>query len=214
MYKDTQSKHTIPTPLPLTRPNLDWRGRWQPTFAPIDYLDINVKMFEIALAEFAMRLPTWRGTFVFSFYYVQVALTFIIETLAVVDNKGMFMLFLSCVFVNWGGNFLCLGGGALLCQGFSALNICPFNVYKKTEQIISIYAGFLMSSGRILFDCYKLRVVQNGFRFHQYVPLFVLLRPLNPAVLQRSWKATNLCVNWKKKQSFNCSATATKCPNS
>lgn len=65
---------------------------------------------KIALSESAMRLPTWRGTFVFSFSYVQVALTFIMEMLAVVDNKGIVMLFLSCVFVKPS-----LFGGAIFC---------------------------------------------------------------------------------------------------
>lgn len=37
---------------------------------------------DIALTEFAMRLPTWKGTLSFLFFSVQVALTFIIETLA------------------------------------------------------------------------------------------------------------------------------------
>lgn len=53
---------------------------------------------KIALAEFAMRLPTWRGTFVFSFSYVQVALTFIIETLAVVDKqRDCYVVFVLCI---------------------------------------------------------------------------------------------------------------------
>lgn len=99
---------------------------------------------------------------------------------------------------------------ALLCQGFSALKFCPFGVYEKKIwtnyshlcRFLSIYR----SSGRIL----SVQVTTwSSHRFHQCVVCLITSpEPCCPTKKQQIYK-----FNWKKV-SFNCSAIATKCPNS
>lgn len=157
--------------------------------------------------------------FLFFFFFCSSGLNVhYLNTCRVVDNIGMFLLFLSCVFVKASlflGQFLCLGGGGSIMSRLRCLKVLPYRCVKKKKKILNKLFAFMQVFyqfiGALVEYCllWLLQVTTwRLYRFHQCVPLFVWLRPLNPAVLQRSNKFE------LKKGSFNCSAIVTKCPNS
>lgn len=139
--------------------------------------------------------------FLFFFFFCSSGLNVhYLNTCRVVDNIGMFLLFLSCVFVKASlflGQFLCLGGGGSIMSRLRCLKVLPYRCVKKkkknSEQIIRIYAGFLSiyrSSGRILsfmiVTSHNLEVIQVP-SVCSIVCLITSLEPCCPTKKQQIW---------------------------